>query len=204
MTLDSLDSPQPGLGRSHHLPPYSIFCSSPLHLHPNGYFSWDSQSEIPKLSRFGLSKLWAFITFRPELGSKRGLNQSCSSPWKLFNGVSHFTCMHRNRVDSRFLVVESQITSLTPGPSFNHNLYCRCPNGSCEAILDIYTSRTFQRYKKRLNAKCLTPTIVLWVFESPGGFPSPIFGSVSGDLTLPSKWGCDINSFMNKIYMEQF
>jgi len=38
----------------------------------------------------------------------------------------------------------------------------------------------------------LTPTIALWVFGSPGGLPSPIFGSVSGDLTLPSKWGCDI------------
>jgi hypothetical protein len=33
--------------------------------------------------------------------------------------------------------------SLTPGPSFAHNLGYRCPNGSCEAILDIYTSRPF-------------------------------------------------------------
>jgi hypothetical protein len=33
----------------------------------------------------------------------------------------------------------------------------------------------------------LTPTIELRVF----GLPSPIFGSVSGVLTLPSKWGCD-------------
>ncbi len=30
------------------------------------------------------------------------------------------------------------------GPSFAHNLGCRCPNGQCEAILDIYTSRPFQ------------------------------------------------------------
>jgi hypothetical protein len=37
----------------------------------------------------------------------------------------------------------------------------------------------------------LTPAIALWVFESPGGLPSPIFESVSGDLTPPSKWGCD-------------
>jgi hypothetical protein len=40
----------------------------------------------------------------------------------------------------------------------------------------------------------LTPIIELWVFGSPGGLSSPIFGSVSGDLTLPSKWGCDIPS----------
>jgi hypothetical protein len=38
----------------------------------------------------------------------------------------------------------------------------------------------------------LTPAIVFWIFGSPGGLPSPIFGSVSGDLTLPSKWGCDM------------
>jgi len=38
----------------------------------------------------------------------------------------------------------------------------------------------------------LTPVIAFWVFKNPGGLPSPIFGSVSGDLTLPSKWGCDM------------
>jgi len=92
-TLDSLDSPRPGLGGSHHLPPYSILYSSPPHLHPNGYFSQDSQSGVPKLSRFELPGLWTLIIPRPELG--RGLNQSCSFLGKLSNGVSHFTCMHR-------------------------------------------------------------------------------------------------------------
>jgi len=79
---------------SHHLPPYSIFCSFPPHLHPNGSFSRDSQNGVLKLSRFGLLGLWAFITSHPELGSGQGLNQSYSSPRKLSNGVSHFTCMH--------------------------------------------------------------------------------------------------------------
>jgi len=37
----------------------------------------------------------------------------------------------------------------------------------------------------------LTPAITLWVFGSPEGLLSPIFGSVSGDLTTPSKWGWD-------------
>jgi hypothetical protein len=153
-TLDSLDSPRPGLRESHHLPPYSILCSSPLHLHPNGSSSWDSQSGVPKLSRFGLPRLWMLITSRSKLRSGQGLNQSCSSPLDLFNGVLHFTYTHRNWVDSRLLVVGSQIASLTPGPFFDHNLCYRCPNGSCEAILDIYTSRTFRRYKKRFNARC--------------------------------------------------
>jgi hypothetical protein len=129
---------------SHHLPPYSILCVTPWHPHPNGFFSRDSQSEVSKLSRFGLPGLWAFITFRPKLGLGRDLNQSYSSPQELSNNVSHFTCTHRDQADPRLLVVESQIASLIPGPSFNHNLCCRYPNGSCEAILDIYTSRPFQ------------------------------------------------------------
>jgi len=104
-TLDSLDSPRLGLGRSHHLPPYSILCSSPPHLHPNGSFSRDSQSGVPKLFRFGLLGLWVFITSCLELELGRGLNQSCSSPQELSNSVSHSTCTHRDRVDSRLLVV---------------------------------------------------------------------------------------------------
>jgi len=71
--------------------------------------------------------------------------------------VSHFTYTHRNQVDSRLLVVGSQIASLTLGPSFDHNLWCKCPNGSCEAILDMYTSRPFQRYNKCYNARCFDP-----------------------------------------------
>ncbi len=35
---DTQDSPRPGLGGSHHLPPYSILCDSPRSPHPNGYF----------------------------------------------------------------------------------------------------------------------------------------------------------------------
>ncbi len=34
---DTQDSPWPGLGGNHHLPPYSILCTSPRGLHPNGF-----------------------------------------------------------------------------------------------------------------------------------------------------------------------
>jgi hypothetical protein len=136
-TLDSLDSPRPGLEGSHHLPPYSIFCVSSPHLHPNGTFSRDSQNRVSKLSRFGLPRFWAFITSRSNLRLGQGLNQSCSSLRELSNGVSHFTYTHRDWVDSWLLVVGSQIASLTPGPSFDHNSCYRYPNGSCETILDI-------------------------------------------------------------------
>ncbi len=136
-TLDSLDSPRPELGGSHHLPPYSILYSSPQRPHPNGTFSRDSQGGVPKLSRFGLLGLWASIIFCSDLGLGWGLNQSCSSLWELSNAMSHSSCRRRIWVDSRLLVVGSQIASLTPGPSFAHNLSCKCPNDSCEAISDI-------------------------------------------------------------------
>jgi hypothetical protein len=46
----------------------------------------------------------------------------------------------------------------------------------------------------------LTLAIELWVFGSPRGLPSPIFESVSGDLTTPSKWGCNIEDNINHMY----
>jgi hypothetical protein len=156
-TLDSLDSPRPGLGGSHHLPPYSILYVRPRHPHPNGFLSRDSQDGVPKLSWFGLLRLWKLITPRFDLRLRWGLKQTCSSPQELSNGVSHSTCTHQGRVDSRLLVVGSQTTNLTPGPSFDHNLCFRCLNDSCEEILDIYTSRPFQRYKKHLNVRCFDP-----------------------------------------------
>jgi len=174
-TLDSLDSPRPGLGGGHHLPPYSILYSSPPHLHPNGCFSRDSQSGVLKLSRFEFPRLWVLITSHPKLRSGRGLNQSCSSPRKLFNDMSHFTYTHRNWVDSWLLMVGNQTTSLTPDPSFDHNLCYICPNGSCEAILDIYTSRTFQRYKESLNARCFDPCDHALSFWESWRTPKPHF-----------------------------
>jgi len=45
-------------------------------------------------------------------------------------------------------MVGSQTANLTPDPSFGHNLCFKCPNGSCEPILDIYVSISFQWYKE--------------------------------------------------------
>jgi hypothetical protein len=63
----------------------------------------------------------------------------------------------RKEVDSRLLVVGSQTASLTPGPSFAHNLGCKCPNDQCEAIFYIYASRPFQWHQEHLNARCFGP-----------------------------------------------
>jgi hypothetical protein len=94
--------------------------------------------------------------------------------------VPHSTCTHRGRVESRLFVVGSQTANLTPGPSFDHNLCYRCPNGSCEDISDIYTSKPFQRYNEHLKARYFdlcnralksresqrTPSSHFWEYES--------------------------------------
>jgi len=120
-----------------------IVQSSPPRLHPNGSFSRDSQIGVSKLSRVRILGLWTLVAPRPKLGSRRGLNQSCSSRQELFNAMLHSLRQRREEVNSRLLMVGSQTGSLTPDLSFVHNLGCRCPNGSCEAILGIYSSRPF-------------------------------------------------------------
>jgi len=147
-------SPQPGLRGGHHLPPYSILYVTLPHLHPNGLFSRDSQGGVPKLSRLKLPGIWELITPGSDLGLGWGLKQTCNSPQELSNNVLHSICTPRDWVDTRLFVVGSQIASLTLGPSFDHNLCCRCLNGSCKAIFDIYISRPFQRYKEHLKARC--------------------------------------------------
>jgi hypothetical protein len=141
---DTQDSSRPGLGGSHHLPPYSILCSSPRRLHPNGYFSRDSRVGVPKSRQMGLPGLWSPITFRVDLGSRCGLKQSCSSRRELSNAMSHSRIGHREEVDSRLLVVGSQTGSSTPGPSFDHNLCFKYSNEPSEPIVDIYAPRAFQ------------------------------------------------------------
>jgi hypothetical protein len=61
----------------------------------------------------------------------------------------------REGIDSRLLT--SGTANFTPGPSFAHNLGCRCPNFQCEGILDIYVSRPFQRHQEHPNARCFAP-----------------------------------------------
>jgi hypothetical protein len=105
----------------------------------------------------GVLGLWELITPDCRVGSQQGLNQSCSPRWNLSNDVSHSQIGCREKVDSRLLVVGNQIANLIPGPSFAHNLGCRCSNGQCEAIFDIYASRPFQWHQERLNASNFEP-----------------------------------------------
>ncbi len=92
----------------------------------------------------GVPGPWELITPDCQVRLRRGLNQTCSPRRDLSNDVSHCQFRDREEVDSRLLVVGSQIVNLSPGPSFAHNLGYRCPNDQCEVILDIYASRPFQ------------------------------------------------------------
>ncbi len=145
---DTQDSPRPRLGGSHHLPPYSILCTSPRGPHPNGFLSQGSQVRVPKLPKLGLLWLWGAIILRVDLRWRWGLKRSCNPCQKLFNGMSHAICTQGNWVDSWLLVVRSQTANLTPGLSFGHNFCFRCANEQCEPISNIYVPRYFQWYKE--------------------------------------------------------
>jgi hypothetical protein len=54
--------------------------------------------------------------------------------------MSHAQIGCREGIDPRLLVVGSQTTSLTPGPSFAHNLRYRCPMTNARA----FSISTFQ------------------------------------------------------------
>jgi hypothetical protein len=107
--------------------------------------------------------------------------------------MSHDVCTQGNRVNSRLLMVRSQIVTLTPGPSFAHNLCYKCPNGSCEAIFDIYASRPFQRYKEQIKARCFDPCNLVLKFLKSRRTPKSPFQECECHPHTPSKWGCDNN-----------
>jgi len=159
--LDTQDSPRPGLrSKTTTLLPivYSAFARGDyiqMALFP-GTPKLESQNCF-EIVPVGVSRLWTLITPEFRVRSWWGLNQSCSPCRDLSNAISHSQFGGREKVDSRLLVVGSQTASLTPGPSFAHNLGDKCPNGQCEAIFDIYASRPFQWHQEHLNARCFGP-----------------------------------------------
>ncbi len=154
--FDTQDSPWPELGGSHHLPPYSILYNAPRGLRPNALFPGTPKLEsrnCPEIVPVGVLGLWELITPDCRVRSQRGPNKSCSPRRDLSNDVLHSQFGGRKEVYSRLLMIGSQTGSLTPGPSFAHNLGCRCPNDQCEAIFDIYASRPFQWHQEHPNAR---------------------------------------------------
>jgi hypothetical protein len=159
---------------------------------------------VPKFPKLGLLQLWGLITLCEDLWLKWGIEQSFSLHRKLYNGMSHTTCVQGNWGDFWLLVVGSQIGNLTSGLSFSHNLCLKCPNESWKPILNIYVLRAFQWYKELFNPMSFdlwnlslkiresisTPTAKVRVHLGVWGFiPSHFFalpGAWNATLKLPS------------------
>jgi len=77
-TLDHKTHHDPDSGGSHHLPPYSILYNASLRLHPNDFFSRDSQVGVPKLSR--KCPGWSPETLRAHNSRLPGLIATRSKP----------------------------------------------------------------------------------------------------------------------------
>ncbi len=63
-----------------------------------------------------------------------------------------------------------------PDFSFGHNLCCRCPNGPCKPILDIYISITFQWYKELFKSRGFGPCNYSMKIRESTGTPTPNMG----------------------------
>jgi len=102
--------------------------------------------------------------------------------------------------NSRLLVVGSQTTNLTPNLSFGPNLCLKCPNESCEPVLDIYVPRDFQWYKKLFNSMGFDPCNHFLKVQESIKTPTPKVGTQLGVWgfipshcpTLP--WAWDVTS----------
>jgi hypothetical protein len=134
----------------------------------------------PEIVLAGLPELWTAITLDCRLGSRRGLNRSCSPRRDLSNAILHAQIGYREGIDSRLLVVGSQIASLTPGPSFAHNLGCRYSNCQCEGIFDIYVLRPFQWHQELPNARCFAPCCRALNIQESRRTPNPQLFQVLG------------------------
>jgi hypothetical protein len=134
----------------------------------------------PEIIPSGVPGLWELITPDCRVGLQRGLNQSCIPSPDLSNDVLHSQIGCRQKVDSRLLVVGSQTASLTPGPSFAHNLGCKYPNGQCESIFDIYASRPFQWHQEHLALRCFGPFCRTLNIRESRRTPNPLTLEVLG------------------------
>jgi hypothetical protein len=150
---------------------------------------------VLKFPKLGLLQFWGPVTLCADLWLRWGLKQSCIAHWELSNGLLHATCTQESRVDSRLLVVGSQIGNLTPDLSFGHNLCLKYLNESCEPILDIYISTAFQWYKELFNPlgfdPCNRPLKIRESTRTPTpkvGAPWECKGMTSHSFALPGAW----------------
>jgi hypothetical protein len=128
----------------------------------------------PEISRFGLLGLWELITPKSNLRLQWGLEQSCSSPQDLFNGVLHSPCTHQDRVDSQLLVVGSPTTIWLP--TLLSTITCAIDVQMTHAR--PFWASTLQDLSngiKNINAKCFDPCNQALSFRESQRTPSSHF-----------------------------
>jgi hypothetical protein len=122
---------------------------------------------VPKFPKLGLLTLWKVITSCVNFWFRWGLKQSDNPCWDLFKDMWHATCMHLFQGDFTLLVSESQIGTLTIGPSFGHNLYFKYSNGHVSPFQTYKFQELSNGIKNSLIQWVLNLKIFLWKFETP-------------------------------------
>jgi hypothetical protein len=133
------------------------------------HFVSELPSGSPEIPKVGNPATLGPTTLFIDLGWRWNLKQRCRPHWELSNGMSHITCTQGNRGD--------QIVMLTFGPFFGHNLCFKCPNGSCEPILNIYVLIAFQWYKELCNPLGFDPCNCSLRIWKSNGTPNSQSGS---------------------------
>ncbi len=147
--------------------------------------SWLESRNCLEIVLVKVPELWELISPNCQVWSRRGLNQSYSSLQELSNAMLHSWFGCREDVDSWLLVV------VTFGPSFAHNLGCRCPNDQFEGILDIYTSISFQWHQKHSNPRCFGFCCRNLNIRESQRTPSPQLWECEFHPHTWPKWGCN-------------
>ncbi len=138
------DSPRPGLGGSHHLPPYSILCSSPRGPHPNGFslpglpgFPGGSPKIAPTRTPATLEPHNFARRRRIEVRSKAKLQLS-SRAFQWY--VARCLQLSKSGRFPTFFWSGVKLAVRLPTPSFVHNLCFRCPKSNASP----FQASTFQ------------------------------------------------------------
>ncbi len=173
---DTQDSPRLGLGEVTTFP--LIVYSVTLHgaCIQMAFLSRDSRVGVPKSRHQGLSGLWGRITSSADLRWRCGLKQSCSPCRELSNDMWHVAWSQVNLVDSRVLMVGSQIANLTPGLSLPITCFVDVQMAHARPFWTSTLQELSNDIENSSRQGGLTPAIALWRFGSPFGTPTPNMG----------------------------
>ncbi len=96
------------------------------------------------LATFVVPKLWMLISFSNQVYFEKTRKISYSPKKYLSNGVQHTPIRPHLAPAFKGFMVGSQISNLTPTPSFDHNLCKSSLNEQYQSTLNIHVSRPFE------------------------------------------------------------